>query len=87
MVLNFPEIDLSIFLYDLCWLDINECERINCSGNGACKDLINGFFCDCDAGFAGDFCEAGMFCPLDVRIQYNNWPSFFLVLSTRTVIT
>ena len=74
--LTLSSIELSIVLYDLFLLDINECEGVNCSGNGACKDLVNGFFCDCDAGFVGDFCEAGMFCPSDAYIQSSNWLFF-----------
>ena len=60
--LTLSPTELSFVIYDLFLLDINECDRVNCSGNGACKDLVNGFFCDCNAGFVGDFCEAGMFC-------------------------
>ena len=38
-------------------LDIDECKGQKCSGNGKCKDLVNGFECICDAGFEGTECE------------------------------
>lgn len=65
--------------------DINECEGVSCSGNGVCKDLINGFFCDCESGFVGDYCEAGMFCSSDEFFNFVVTDRIFVVPSATTV--
>lgn len=57
-----------IFLFELT--DINECDEYQvqhpyetvCLNNGTCKDIINGFFCECkqideDLIIFGDRCE------------------------------
>ena len=41
---------------DLCEININECNNINCH-NGTCHDLDNNFECICDVGYEGKFCE------------------------------
>ncbi|TRY60562.1 hypothetical protein DNTS_026975 [Danionella cerebrum] len=41
-----------------CELDINECESAPCRHGGICRDLVNGFECDCSgSGFSGSVCE------------------------------
>ena len=39
------------------FLDIDDCRGQTCSGNGKCKDRVNGFECICDDGFKGKECE------------------------------
>ena len=38
-------------------MNINECEGVNCSGNGKCIDGVDSFHCDCDSGYLGTLCE------------------------------
>ena len=40
-----------------CEVNINECEGVNCSGNGRCIDGVDSFHCDCDSGYLGTLCE------------------------------
>ena len=40
-----------------CSVNIDDCARVNCSGNGVCIDGTNSFSCDCDPGFAGQMCD------------------------------
>lgn len=39
--------------------DIDECQPQPCHNNGTCTDLINGYHCDCTAGFNGTNCTIG----------------------------
>ena len=39
--------------------DIDECATVDCSLRGNCIDAVNGFSCNCSAGFFGDICEFG----------------------------
>lgn len=41
--------------------DINECDSDPCANNGTCIDMVNGFVCNCTAGFVGVFCMNGEF--------------------------
>ena len=38
-------------------LDIDECASNPCLNDGMCADGVNGFMCECEDGFMGDFCE------------------------------
>ena len=49
------------------YLDIDDCENFNCSGNGKCKGRVSGFLiCECNPGFFGDNCETGTFRELGI---------------------
>ena len=45
------------FTGDRCQTNIDDCEGVNCSGNGMCIDGINSFSCDCNVGFEGQLCN------------------------------
>ena len=38
-------------------VDINECASDPCENGGVCNDQVNGFTCDCQAGYDGETCE------------------------------
>uniref|UniRef100_A0A673HL82 Protocadherin Fat 3-like n=1 Tax=Sinocyclocheilus rhinocerous TaxID=307959 RepID=A0A673HL82_9TELE len=39
-----------------CDEDVNECEREECENGGACVNTFGAFYCNCTAGFEGQFC-------------------------------
>jgi Notch-like protein len=39
------------------YYDVDECEEDPCQNDGVCTDEINGYSCECAAGFDGDSCE------------------------------
>ncbi len=41
--------------------DTNECASRPCQNSGTCTDSVNGYTCDCQAGYEGDNCETGMY--------------------------
>ena len=45
------------FTGDMCEIEIDECQMVNCRNNGSCTDLVNDFRCNCAPGFDGRFCE------------------------------
>lgn len=40
-----------------CMINIDECESNPCMQGSECKDGINGFTCECQAGLTGKYCE------------------------------
>lgn len=38
---------------ELCEIDIDECETVNCLNGGNCTDLVGTFSCLCSAGYEG----------------------------------
>ena len=41
------------------FLDINECASNPCKNEAQCNDKVNGFECQCAAGYSGTNCENG----------------------------
>uniref|UniRef100_A0A8C1I971 FAT atypical cadherin 3b n=1 Tax=Cyprinus carpio TaxID=7962 RepID=A0A8C1I971_CYPCA len=39
-----------------CDEDVNECEREECENGGVCVNTFGAFYCNCTAGFDGQFC-------------------------------
>ena len=48
--------DISITVYFLPLVDINDCEGVNCN-EGDCIDQVAGHFCECIMGYTGDVCD------------------------------
>ena len=42
-------------------LDIDDCQPQPCQNNGTCRDLVNDYRCDCEAGFNDTNCENSMY--------------------------
>ena len=40
-------------------IEIDECASSPCQNGGTCRDLVNGFMCDCADGYEGMHCEIG----------------------------
>ena len=60
-------------------LQTNECESDPCQHDGTCRDLVNGFTCDCLPEYNGTLCERVI--PTSLPI---NWDHH--VLSTQAVV-
>ena len=44
-------------LYLLFTEEIDECASNPCANDGNCTDVVNGYTCDCVAGYTGSMCE------------------------------
>ena len=42
---------------EFCETNINDCLRVNCSGNGQCLDGDNDYTCVCNPGYTGKDCD------------------------------
>ena len=51
---------LSLFFNLFSQPDINECESSPCSNEATCVDDVNGYTCNCIAGYTGTHCETGV---------------------------
>lgn len=40
-----------------CDENVNDCEGDPCVNNGICVDGVNEYFCHCQQGYTGKFCE------------------------------
>ena len=52
-------------------LDIDDCASAPCQHGGTCTDEINGYSCECSAGYTGNDCQTGKIlniCILRVRL-------------------
>ncbi len=47
-------------MFALTPTDVNECGSNPCGFNGACRDLIDEYDCDCFPDYAGERCDIGM---------------------------
>ena len=45
---------------NIFFADINECASNPCLNGGACTDQVNGYVCSCMMGYAGTYCETGI---------------------------
>ena len=50
--------------------DIDECEAAPCLNGATCTDEVNGYSCECAAGYTGEDCETGMVMCLSVGRCY-----------------
>lgn len=47
--------------------DIDDCANTPCVNGGTCRDLVNGFACECLSGITGRYCEVSVLtslCPV-----------------------
>ena len=53
--------------------DIDECQLLQpCRNNGTCTDLINGYHCDCTAGFNGTNCTISKYISIWIS-RFHRW--------------
>ena len=43
-----------------CEENIDECVSSPCVNQGTCHDLVNGYRCECEAGFTGRTCDTNI---------------------------
>lgn len=52
--LNFKNLRHKIFLGEMCEENVDECYSNPCQNNATCKDVANGYFCQCVPGYSGN---------------------------------
>ncbi len=43
-----------------CEINIDDCDGNQCQNGATCVDLIGGYECDCEPGYAGPLCSIGI---------------------------
>ena len=43
----------------LFFTDTDDCDPDPCQNGATCRDQVDGYTCDCAAGYEGDHCETG----------------------------
>ena len=51
---------LTLHQFPSSFPDIIECGSMPCMNGATCLEMVNGYQCQCAAGFTGDSCETGM---------------------------
>ena len=51
----------STFTGNQCETAVPKCKDVQCQNGGTCKESKFKAFCECQAGFGGDFCEKSEF--------------------------
>ena len=59
--------------------DIDECAPAPCLSGGTCIDQVDGYTCDCAAGFTGVICETGkiIYMMATLLLLVNRWPHYW----------
>ena len=55
--------------YFFKYLDIDECDPDPCQNGTTCNDQVNGYTCDCYAGYTGTDCQTGNYMTLSFTIS------------------
>ena len=60
--IQFYNYKIIFFFTDISFIiitDVNECVCLPCQNGGMCSDLVNGYLCNCVAGYTGTQCQTG----------------------------
>ena len=69
----------------LCEINVNECEPNPCLNGGTCTDRVNGFTCQCAAGWTGTNCgNPEVACPCN---DPHVWTEFPAIVSGAVQVT